>query len=465
MPVVDLSVKKLVATLLPLAASMMTLAPVQAATSSPTSSSSPAESFSALSVVDGTGTQAGTATLTWASTSPDIRVYQVPSPTAVAGPLVYAGPGTGSTTVAEPAAGAGQPQARVYYRFVTHDGVSLVAAERGLHLPDANNARDFGGYPTGDGHWVRTGMLFRANALNSLSPTEWADLEGLGVDHDVDLRNIQERQQDPDNAPAGVDYQVADVEGVPPTEVPGLDPILGTARCANPLTAVNLATVAQGTPDSSDLGTAEGYLAEACAVTPLQAWHDLVTAVADDPGHVVFHCTAGKDRTGVGAAIVLSLLGVPWDDVMQDFLLSNTYHGSGSVEAAWLQGWHDEMVDDWGDIDDFATQGLGLEQATIDKLRSEYLTTGAAVRSPVTLATRKGRSAVTVTGTSYGAVPEGPVRASLDGSHKTVAAAQMIDGRARLWLPKRARVGHAITVVYAGTRLNQPARATVTTGQ
>ena len=120
---------------------------------------------------------------------------------------------------------------------------------------------------------------------------------------------------------------------------------------------------------------------------------------------LVFHCTAGKDRAGIGAAIVLTLLGVPWDTVRNDYLLSNfyrkeenerdlekirgdiakqkgippeqvdmtTYEAMFLVKPEYLEAARDEAVRRYGSMDAYLRNGLGISDEMIDKLRSELL--------------------------------------------------------------------------------------------
>ena len=120
-------------------------------------------------------------------------------------------------------------------------------------------------------------------------------------------------------------------------------------------------------------------------------------AEADNLPHL-FHCTAGKDRTGFAAAIVLLTLGVPTDQVMEDFLLSNEYRRAGieesiekiqthsehevdaevlrqvlGVSPRSLEGAIKAMEEKYGSIDGFIEHGLGIDAATRAKLQALLL--------------------------------------------------------------------------------------------
>jgi protein-tyrosine phosphatase len=132
----------------------------------------------------------------------------------------------------------------------------------------------------------------------------------------------------------------------------------------------------------------------------------LIRELADPENRpLVFHCTAGKDRAGIGAAIVLTLLGVPWETVRNDYLLSNfyrkeenerelknirdniakqkgifpeqvdmaTYEGMFLVKPEYLEAARDEVVRRYGSMDAYLRKGLGISDEMIDKLRNELL--------------------------------------------------------------------------------------------
>lgn len=116
-----------------------------------------------------------------------------------------------------------------------------------------------------------------------------------------------------------------------------------------------------------------------------------------DGAPILYHCTAGKDRTGWASAVILTLLGVPRETVMADYLASNSYlraknerakemlAKSGSpidpsylepvltVRASYLEAAFDEVAKRYGSFDAYVRQGLGLGDAEIEGLKSAYL--------------------------------------------------------------------------------------------
>ncbi|TDV35911.1 tyrosine-protein phosphatase [Actinophytocola oryzae] len=239
------------------------------------------------------------------------------------------------------------------------------AAVGAVELAGARNFRDVGGYATSDGRTVRTGVVYRSGKLSELTDADLQRLTDLGVTLDVDLRNVVERHDEPDRVPAGARYQVADVVSVQY----GL-------RFHGNATVTLVRALAAGLFNGSDnLGQSVAYPFMVDFVGADHAFGDLLRAVAaNGSGATVFHCTAGKDRTGWGTAVLLSLLGVPMATVEADFMLSNTTLGNPTaVELSWLRAAFAEVDHLYGSVAAYARQGLGLDDATLDALRARLL--------------------------------------------------------------------------------------------
>ncbi|BCJ36619.1 protein-tyrosine-phosphatase [Actinocatenispora thailandica] len=160
------------------------------------------------------------------------------------------------------------------------------------------NFRDLGGYPTDEGRRVRSGVLYRSDGLHRLAETDFGRFAALGVRRVVDLRRTDE---------------VANYGRVP--DSPGLD-------YHNVCLQTQAWTAAEVAP-----GELAGYLtaryAEIADEAVGGAMARVLRLIAEDTaGGTVFHCMAGKDRTGVVAAVVLSLLGVGDDTVADDYAAS-----------------------------------------------------------------------------------------------------------------------------------------------
>jgi protein-tyrosine phosphatase len=179
---------------------------------------------------------------------------------------------------------------------------------RVVPLQGGTNFRDLGGYRTADGGRVRWGLVFRSGALHRLTPADLAALGRLGLRVVYDLRGDEERDRAPSVLPDEVRCEPL--------------PIGGTAAKTKELTDLVLAgKLADVPPDF--LVRIYDAMAEAAA----PAFGRLLTRLTDPDGlPALFHCTAGKDRTGVSAALLLSVLGVDEAAILDDYELSARHY-------------------------------------------------------------------------------------------------------------------------------------------
>lgn len=256
----------------------------------------------------------------------------------------------------------------------------------------ARNFRDVAG--TADaplrgagGAAVKRGLAYRSNKLGGATDEDLARMLGAGVTRVVDLRNIRERAEEPDRLPAGVEYQVADVVDVSRGVWFDENPV----RTVGPDLAAEVPPIARdaaadGSSDGDatddaigDLGQLLGYQLMVTNSASQRAFSDLLHALAHEDGAVVFHCSAGKDRTGVAAAYLLRILGVPMADIDADFLASDAYLGrENSVRLEWLHATWETIDRNYGSFDAYVRGPLGLSDDDIAFLRSKYLEGAAA---------------------------------------------------------------------------------------
>jgi protein-tyrosine phosphatase len=170
-----------------------------------------------------------------------------------------------------------------------------VTFTRLIELEGAVNFRDLGGYATLDGQRTRWRVLFRADGLGELTEPDLAVLRQLGVRTVVDLRSGHE-----------VEQSRFDVE-------------------AHPVTFHHFPFI-KSLPQPDEFDQAPGFLGtqytEMLDLATPQIVGALTALAAPEARPAVFHCTAGKDRTGLLSALVLSLLGVPEETVVADYALS-----------------------------------------------------------------------------------------------------------------------------------------------
>jgi protein-tyrosine phosphatase len=196
----------------------------------------------------------------------------------------------------------------------TGGGAAVVTAERRVALRGALNVRDLGGYPTSSGRRTSWGRLFRADALHALEPDDVESLTGLGLRVVYDLRRDSERDRSPNVALGG------DVRSV----------VLAMGGAAAESTEL-MDQVMAGEVTSIDEGFMVDVYAELIG-THAADFGTLLAGLAEPGGlPALFHCTAGKDRTGLASAMVLSVLGVERATILDDYELSNRYRASVRV--------------------------------------------------------------------------------------------------------------------------------------
>ncbi len=243
------------------------------------------------------------------------------------GAVVYAGPAPDRIDRRRPVARfggtarvrlAGLPEAdRHFFVVVGADGHEELVAERLLPLDGAQNFRDLGGYPTADGRRVRWGRVFRSDSLSSLSDADLRRLERIGLRLVCDFRG---------------DAEVLDS----PNRLAGRAPFdywrqpLGDASVQPAEWRRRFESGDFGEIDASWLTRSYRGMIDECAAQLGAVFRRL--AHADDLP-AVLHCTAGKDRTGVSAALLLLLLGVAREHVIEDYALTGLYTG-GRIGAA-----------------------------------------------------------------------------------------------------------------------------------
>ncbi|MGW0816421.1 tyrosine-protein phosphatase [Streptomyces viridiviolaceus] len=283
----------------------------------------------------------------------------------------------------------------------TRDAVTATADRRPgtgtvrhIELQGAVNVRDLGGYRTDTGRQMRYGQVYRADSLSGLTDSDVPELAALGLRTVVDFRVPLEVEHDgADRLPAGV---------------------TATSRSVNDLGLYARTTEAIG---SKDPVRQQEMLGDGRAEELMRSiYRSFVTspesrsrfaAVLRDIAHgeqspLLYHCTSGKDRTGWMSYLLLRAVGVPSDTAARDFLLSNDFRREADrrtreglrraglmenpdllvplqeVRMDYLDAALDQMGDDYGGLHGYLREGLGLDTATLTKLRARLLRGGRA---------------------------------------------------------------------------------------
>lgn len=251
---------------------------------------------------------------------------------------------------------------------------TLIFSERRLWVENAPNFRDLGGLPTHDGRRVRWGKLFRCGDMSTLTEADLTTLRNAAIRSVVDLRNEQEVTQNPDAYPAG--YEIR--------------------RVWSSITPANGESMKQfyalmGKPDAT-AAEAEAVFEEFYGQMPryVKNYAPLFETLLRADGATLFHCTAGKDRTGLGSALILSALGVPEETIVEEYALSNRYtqylaasdrmrHLNPEVAGVlagvaprYIRASLNRMKQQYGSVRQCLETELGLDAAKLAALRAAY---------------------------------------------------------------------------------------------
>lgn len=244
-----------------------------------------------------------------------------------------------------------------------------------IPVPGTFNFRDLGGWRTPDGI-VAPGRLFRSDGLAHLTPESHRMIEDLGIRTVIDLRETREARTAPDRLSAAVTEHIR-------------LPLFGDRYY--PLEPDHPERLVL--PDHS-LPSIYAAVVEHCGTRIA----DTLRLLADARDPVLYHCSAGKDRTGIVSAFVLTLLGVPREDVLTDYQTTERYLGADFLEAisrnfaeagivanlshtatqaprAYMGALLDRVDRDYGSVEAYVTDH-GLRATEIHALREVCLTDG-----------------------------------------------------------------------------------------
>jgi protein-tyrosine phosphatase len=222
------------------------------------------------------------------------------------------------------------------------------SGSRVLPLAGGQNFRDLGGYSTCDGRRVKWGRVFRSGSLSRLTPADFDYLSGLRIRTICDLRSTGERRSEPNKW-----YQVANI-GYWAREY---DVGFGELR--------KLLASGLSTPEDARAAMLTGY--RQLPFDHAVAYRELFARLAAGEVPLVVNCSAGKDRAGTAAALILSALGVPREAVIEDYLLTDEVL---DIQKAFLDRAHERKSS-------LANHSAGVVNAIL-KSDAGYLRAGLA---------------------------------------------------------------------------------------
>jgi len=245
---------------------------------------------------------------------------------------------------------------------------------REIKLQGAVNFRDLGGYKNKDGKKVKTGLLYRSAALNTLTDADIAKIAALNIKYDFDFRGPYEVKTAPDKIPAGT-------------------------------TRISLPAGSENVGDSNYMKNLGRYmksdsflLSFYTVLTPFKhryapLFDSLLANKNASP--ILFHCTAGKDRTGIAAALILYALGVDEETIFNDYEATNYYRRNEnakqiaqmtkyfgmdekvatsmmSAKKEYIQATFTTIIAQYGTIDKYLDKVMGLNTKKIKQLKAIY---------------------------------------------------------------------------------------------
>lgn len=257
-----------------------------------------------------------------------------------------------------------------------------------LEFEDTTNFRELGGYPAADGRIVKYGLFYRSGTLNDIkSDNDRKLLESLGLKVIFDYRSSGEREVSPDYIPPGAEY----------FPISAMRYANGDEVDFSPAGMKRLQEEYGETLSRSVIEMLMGYYARMPFNNP--AYKELFRALEEGRTPLLFHCTAGKDRTGVGAMLILLALGASRETVVEDYLETNKSRAEEieqlrqnfrevmetnpeeyelrliqfGVLPKFINASLDAIIERYGSWEEYFDSEFGLDREGLNALRDKYL--------------------------------------------------------------------------------------------
>ena len=244
---------------------------------------------------------------------------------------------------------------------------------------EITNWRSLGGNVGADGRKIKDGLLFRCGQLYNLTAYQKEQVQNkYQIRRVFDFRGEEERKQYPDYLWSGLDYVVIDVLKDAQVNQASVDEIISANKQAE-----------------EDMLTT--YEELALQNSAQKGYHQFLLTLINDPVPTAFHCFAGKDRTGVAAALILKSLGVSDEQIFADYLKTITARKQENqaildylkdqltssqlqdvavaltVQKSYLERYFKAIKQNYGDFDNYLIKGLDLPLDFKTKMRQIYL--------------------------------------------------------------------------------------------
>ena len=265
-------------------------------------------------------------------------------------------------------------------KIIHKDNIAYQSEDhRKIVLDGTSNTRELGGYKTEDGRSLKWGVLYRSDKLSELTDADQEYLLQLGIKRVIDFRSSEEKQNEPDQLPSTLKYIEMPIEADGAIR-PKVEAIL-KGDLKEDVGAILVETNKEFITDFS--GVYKGF----------------IESLIENQEPTLFHCTAGKDRAGFAAALVLLAVGVPEKIVIEDYMKTNKYteetiqdyinkinlYSLGSVDAEilrpllgveerFIRAALDEIKQKYGSVENFIRDELKIRDESIIELKNFLLT-------------------------------------------------------------------------------------------
>lgn len=267
-----------------------------------------------------------------------------------------------------------------YFGVKLNDSVQFVLSNRHLVFDGPINFRDLGGIPTKEGKRTKWGKIFRSDKLSELSDNDLVKIKDLGITTVVDFRTNSEVEEEPDRLPEELgitSFHLAMGDDF------GKDQMKEMINQFNGLDSLQI----------------EQKMGELYSQMPMKWPQSYKSYFAEllkpESTPLLFHCTAGKDRTGMASALLLYSLGVDKNTILKEYELSNFYYAAKAKKymkffklygidpevgrslmfnkAIYLETVFNTMAKEYGSVDNYLADALGVDDLAKEKLKELYL--------------------------------------------------------------------------------------------
>ncbi|HET8613771.1 MAG TPA: tyrosine-protein phosphatase [Sphingomonas sp.] len=257
--------------------------------------------------------------------------------------------------------------------------MQTAARERILPMKGGHNFRDIGGYPARDGRYTAWGLVYRSGTMAELDEGDQGMIERLGLRVICDFRSSRERDRRPSRLPRAADF-----------EIWSHDYETSSADLVNKL--------AEPGATAAGARTLMIQLYRDIAYEQRTGYRALFERLVSGALPILFHCTAGKDRTGVAAALLLDMLGVSREAIIEDYVLTDHFFDRGCelvradpwvkrlgavdpaiwapvmrADPAYLASMFETVEKRHGSAEGFIRDELGLDDMAIGVIRNRLL--------------------------------------------------------------------------------------------